>query len=122
IRVTRVGLTDGAIAGEVPIGATAPQAAGVVPVGDRLLVIRGVEALIPLQGIVDFAEELARLEKVLAKAEEDVRFLRGRFDNAEFIAKAPAEKVDELREKVAAAEARRDVLLRNRDRLAGASS
>lgn len=44
IRVTRVGLTDGAIAGELPIGATAPEAARVVPVGDRLLVIRGVEA------------------------------------------------------------------------------
>ena len=90
------------------------------PTGCATVVIRGTEALIPLEGIVDFAEELARIEKVLAKAEDEVRFLGGRLDNDEFLAKAPAEKVEELREKVAVAVARRDVLLRNRERIAGA--
>src|SRR5690606_25257741 len=37
------------------------------PVGVATAVVRGVELVIPLEGIVDFAAEVARLDKVLAK-------------------------------------------------------
>lgn len=43
VRVTRVSLTDGAVAGELAIGPAAPDAHHLIPVGDRLLVINGVE-------------------------------------------------------------------------------
>lgn len=43
VRVTRVSLTDGSVAGELAIGAAAPDAHHLIPVGDRLLVIDGVE-------------------------------------------------------------------------------
>ena len=44
VRATRVALTDARAAGEVAIGAAAPEAYRVIPLGDRLLVIHGVAA------------------------------------------------------------------------------
>ncbi len=87
------------------------------PVGCATLVVRGAELLIPLEGVVDIAEELERLTKVIAKSAEDLDFLAKRLDNPDFIARAPADKVEELRDKVAAASARHEVLLRSQARL-----
>jgi valyl-tRNA synthetase len=87
------------------------------PKGCATVVLRGVEGLVPLDGIVDIAEELARLEKVIARSDKDVEELSRRLDNPEFLQRAPADKVDELREKVSAATARHEVLLRSRARL-----
>jgi valyl-tRNA synthetase len=87
------------------------------PAGCATIVIRGVEVMVPLEGIVDLAGEAERLDKVLAKAEQDVAFLENKLGNAEFVAKAPAEKVDEMREKLAVALSRRDVLTSSRARI-----
>jgi valyl-tRNA synthetase len=100
-------------------GATVAPADGASG-GSATIVVRGHEVLIPLDGVVDLAAEQARLEKVLVKARQDAEFLRARLDNEDFIAKAPAEKVDELREKLASSEARLAVLERSHARVRAA--
>ena len=74
------------------------------------VVVRGVECAIDLEGIVDFEAELARLEKVLVKAEKDVAQLEKRLSNPKFVDRAPAHVVDEFKGKLSAAITTRDTL------------
>ena len=90
------------------------------PKGVATIVVRGVEILIPLEGIVDIAEEVKRLEKVLGRVEKDVNQLRRRLGNPKFVDRAPEEVVAEVRDKLAKAEARQATLVASRDRLAEA--
>ncbi len=83
-------------------------------------VVRGNRLVIPLEGVVDLSAEVARLEKVIAKASKDVEQLSNRLGNREFVDRAPPEIVDEIRDKLEAARHRRDTLAASRDRLAGA--
>jgi valyl-tRNA synthetase len=88
--------------------------------GSATVVVRGHEVLVPLDGVVDLAAELQRLDKVVVKAREDAEFLRKRLDNEDFVAKAPVEKVEELREKLLSSEARLAVLERSHARVRAA--
>jgi valyl-tRNA synthetase len=90
------------------------------PTGVATAVVRGVELLIPLEGVVDFRSEVVRLTKVIGKVEKDVSDLERRLGNPAFIAKAASEVVDDLREKLAAARVRLTTLSAGRDRLASA--
>ena len=63
---------------------------------------------IPTGEMVDPAEEKARLEKELAKAEKDIQVLGGKLKNASFVEKAPAAVVEAERVKLAKAEAVRE--------------
>ena len=82
--------------------------------------VRGREITIPLEGIVDFAKEVARLDKGIAKADDDVGQLQKRLSNPSFVDRAPPEVVEEVRSKIEAAKMRRDTLARSRERLAAA--
>ncbi len=90
------------------------------PRGSATAVVGGVELVLPLGGVVDFAAEIKRLDKVLAKADKDVAQLDRRLGNPKFVESAPAEVVDEVRGKRDAAAARRETLRASRDRLAEA--
>jgi valyl-tRNA synthetase len=92
------------------------------PRGVAAFVVRGAECVIPLVGIVDLAEEVARLGKVLVKVDKDVEQLQKRLENPAFADRAPPEVVGEVREKLEAAIARRDTLRASRDRLSEALS
>ncbi len=63
------------------------------------LLVRGSVAALPLEGIVDLAAEVARLRKEAAKAEGEIRKIDGKLGNADFIARAPEEIVEENRER-----------------------
>ena len=90
------------------------------PAGVATAVVRGVELLIPLEGVVDFRAEVVRLTKVIGKVEKDVSDLERRLGNAGFVDKAPPEIVDEMREKLSVAKVRLSTLAAGRDRLAAA--
>ncbi len=64
-------------------------------------VAQGNEIIIPLSGAVDFAAEVARLDKELAKLDKEVTMLSGKLSNPNYIAKAPAEVVERDRSRVA---------------------
>ena len=80
-------------------------------------VIQAGELFVPLEGAVDFDAELARLNKELTKAEKELMVVSKKLANEDFVAKAPAEVVAKEKEKAAAAEERREKLLKLKDRL-----
>jgi valyl-tRNA synthetase len=53
-----------------------------------------------LKGILDFREERKRLEKQIKKIEKDIDVSKRKLSNKGFLKKAPAEIVEEVREKV----------------------
>jgi valyl-tRNA synthetase len=63
------------------------------------LLVRGEIAALPLAGVIDFAAEVARLEKELVKIEDDISRIDKKLANADFMARAPEEVVDEQHER-----------------------
>jgi valyl-tRNA synthetase len=70
----------------------------------------GAELAIPLEGLIDFAKETERLEKELAKLNVEGDKLNAQLANENFVSRAPAEKVEEIRARVADIEQRTKTL------------
>jgi valyl-tRNA synthetase len=69
------------------------------------------EIFVPLEGVIDLAEQITRLEKDLAKTQKELTKLNGKLSNERFVANAPKEiieetnmKRDKLAEKVSSLE------------------
>ena len=71
------------------------------------LIVRGEVAALPLEGVVDLEAEVARLDKERAKLAGDIDKIDAKLANADFLARAPEEIVDEQRERRDAAAARK---------------
>ncbi|HEY0224592.1 MAG TPA: valine--tRNA ligase [Pseudolabrys sp.] len=69
------------------------------PQGSVQLIVRGEVAALPLIGVIDLDAERARLAKELAKAESDIARVDAKLNNANFVARAPEEVVEEEKEK-----------------------
>jgi len=69
--------------------------------GAALFVIGEATAAIPLAGVIDLAAERARLEKEVGKLDKEASKLERKLENADFLAKAPEEVVEENRERLA---------------------
>ena len=82
---------------EISINGTAqmPKAAA------RAVLAGGAEVAVPLEGLIDFAQERARLAREREKLEKESSKLEAQLGNADFVQRAPAEKVEELRARVA---------------------
>jgi valyl-tRNA synthetase len=63
-------------------------------------VFEGLVVIVPLAGVIDFAEEAARLKKAIDKAASERDRLVKKLSNAGFLAKAPAEVVEKDRARV----------------------
>ncbi len=66
----------------------------------RAVLSGGVEVAIPLEGLIDFAQERSRLSREKEKLQKEAEKLQGQLGNADFVARAPAERVSELRTRV----------------------
>ncbi|MBL4928617.1 valine--tRNA ligase [Fuscibacter oryzae] len=77
---------------------------GPAPKGSIALALDGAAFAIPLQGLIDIAEEKARLQKSLDKLAKEIGGLKGRLNNPNFVASAPEEVVDEARANLEARE------------------
>lgn len=73
--------------------------ADVAPKGSVTFVLDGSTVALPLQGVVDLPAEAARLAKEIAKLESEVAKMDAKLGNEAFVAKAPEEVVEELRER-----------------------
>lgn len=60
----------------------------------------GNEIIVPLSGAVDFAAEVARIEKELGKMDKELAMLEGKLANPNYVAKAPAEVVERDRTRI----------------------
>jgi valyl-tRNA synthetase len=64
----------------------------------------GYKIIIPLTGLIDPQEELARLQKELSGIENDIKIIGSKLENEQFISKAPEAVIQKEKEKIAAAE------------------
>jgi valyl-tRNA synthetase len=69
-----------------------------VPKSSAQMVLEEATIALPLEGVIDFAAEKARLNKELEKIAKDMGGIDGRLNNPAFVAKAPQEVLDESRE------------------------
>jgi valyl-tRNA synthetase len=83
----------------------------------RAVLAGGAELAIPLEGLIDFAKETERLENQLSKLETENERLQKQLSNQNFVEKAPAEKVQEIRDRVAEIETQTKTLRQNLDAL-----
>lgn len=58
------------------------------------------EAAVPLEGLIDFSKERERLVNQIGKLESESQRLAAQLSNPSFVDRAPAEKVDALRDRV----------------------
>jgi valyl-tRNA synthetase len=59
----------------------------------------GAEIAVPLEGLIDFDKERERLGNQLAKLDTELQRLNSQLSNQNFVERAPAEKVGELRDR-----------------------
>ncbi|WP_368901242.1 class I tRNA ligase family protein, partial [Oceanobacillus oncorhynchi] len=62
-------------------------------------VVTGAEIFLPLEGLIDFDKEIARLENELAKWNKEVERVQKKLSNQGFISKAPESLVEEEKQK-----------------------
>ena len=70
-----------------------------IPADAVAAVIAGAQIYIPLEDLVDIEKEIERLEKEKANLEKELERVEGKLNNAGFVAKAPANVVEEERAK-----------------------
>jgi valyl-tRNA synthetase len=88
-----------------------------VPKSSAQMVLDESTIALPLEGVIDFAAEKARLNKELEKIAKDMGGIDGRLNNPAFVAKAPPEVLEESREMKAELEARKAKVLEALGRL-----
>lgn len=74
---------------------------GAAPKGSISLAVEGASFALPLDGVIDVAEEKARLSKAMDKLAKEIGGLAGRLKNPAFVSSAPEEVVDEVRANLA---------------------
>ncbi len=68
-----------------------------VPKASAKAVTANAEIAVPLEGLIDFDKERGRLTNQITKLGEEKSRLDGQLSNANFVGRAPSEKVDALR-------------------------
>ena len=70
----------------------------------------GYKLIIPLEGLIDPEEEMARLQKELESVKNDIKIITSKLANKKFVEKAPAAVVDKEKTKIADAENKKAML------------
>ncbi len=78
-----------------PGGVNIPRASA------RAVLAGGAEVAVPLEGLIDFGQERARIGREREKQEKELQKVEGQLSNPQFVGRAPAEKVEELRQRAA---------------------
>ena len=70
-----------------------------IPAGSAQFVVGEATAALPLGNVIDLMKERARLEKDIQRAEAEIAKLDAKLNNADFIARAPEEIIDEQKQR-----------------------
>ena len=73
-------------------------------------IVADTTLLVELKGVIDFAQEIQRLEKEMLKLDKDLGTVTKKLNNESFLGKAPADVIEEVRGKQAGLTAKRDKL------------
>lgn len=90
-----------------------------VPDKAMTAVVTGAELYLPLSGLIDISQEIARLEKELEHLNKEVERIEKKLANEGFVAKAPAKVIEEERAKMADYADKRDKVLARIEELKG---
>jgi valyl-tRNA synthetase len=74
-------------------------------------IVTGAELYLPLAGLIDISQEVARLEKELQSLHGEVERIEKKLGNEGFVAKAPAKVIDEEKAKLADYADKRDKVI-----------
>jgi len=99
---------------------TAEAGDGTVPPGSVQIVLDEAMLVLPLAGVIDLAAERTRLQRELAKAENEISRFASKLDNQKFLAKAPEHVIEQQRERRREAEDARTKLASALERLPAA--
>jgi valyl-tRNA synthetase len=93
-------------ASDISVGETlnAPRASA------RAVLAGGAEVAVPLEGLIDFAKERERLGGEREKLQQEAAKLEAQLSNRNFVERAPAEKVEVLRQRLVDNAQRTDML------------
>ncbi|WP_323990981.1 valine--tRNA ligase [Nguyenibacter sp. L1] len=91
---------------------------GDMPQGAAQLVVDEATLVMPLAGVIDLTQERQRLEKERSKMEDEIAKVERKLSNADFIARAKPEIVEENRDRLAQWQGERDRLAAALARLA----
>ena len=86
--------------------------------GKMTVVTAAARVFMPMGELVDAEKELARLEKEKKAAQKDIDFLGGKLNNPGFLAKAPAQQIENERAKLAKAQEKMAKILQSIEALA----
>ncbi|MCL1926076.1 MAG: valine--tRNA ligase [Syntrophorhabdaceae bacterium] len=90
-----------------------------IPKGDATAVVNGIEVCVPLAGLIDFDQEAKRLRKEIDKSNAELARVTGQLRNDKFIANAPEDIVETLRNRQAALEEKLEKLGKNLELVSG---
>jgi len=90
------------------------------PKGAVQLVVDEATIMLPLADVIDVGKEHGRLTKDIAKLASEAGKIESKLANAQFVAKAPPDVIEEQRERLAEAQQALQKLTAARDRLAAA--
>jgi valyl-tRNA synthetase len=76
------------------------------PKSSAAAVVRGADLYVPLEGLIDFAKEKARLEKEMTALQQEAERLLKKLANQDFTTHAPKEEVDRTHARVKEAQER----------------
>lgn len=82
-----------------------------VPDKAMTAVVSGAELYLPLAGLIDISQEIARLEKEAEHLNKEVERVEKKLANQGFVSKAPAKVIEEERAKMADYSSKRDKVL-----------
>ncbi len=68
----------------------------------RAVLSGGAELAVPLEGLIDFEQERRRLQREQEKLQTEAAKLEAQLGNPNFVSRAPEERVNEVRERIAA--------------------
>ncbi|MDY0162235.1 valine--tRNA ligase [Desulfobotulus sp.] len=96
----------------------------VMPVGERprasaTSIVSGSALYVLLEGVLDFAKEVERLDKAMAKVDKELGGIAAKLENSGFVDKAPEPVVKKVKAQYEELVEKRAQLLANRDRIAG---
>ena len=99
---------------------SAEPLAGEVPKGAIQFVVDEATVVLPIAGLIDVAQEQARLKKEIAKVDSEIAKVVSKLSNEAFVSKAPPEIIEENRERQAAFETAKAKLTEALNRLSAA--
>ena len=69
------------------------------PKSSATAVVGGATIFVPLEGIIDFAQEINRLDKEINKLTNELSIVSKKLRNEDFLSKAPKDVVEKVKEK-----------------------